>query len=467
MVDQNLKTTTLDDFVKDLIAQNTTERPGTSYRASSLPQSPLPQSRPPQSIDSLLPKVAPSQPISSYPFLKTPSSNPPLPQFTPLAPVRQEPPKSGGLVLPNLPSSGKKPSSLEDSEIKEYQSTLRTMADDLKRIKSGQELSSVEIQKRIIPVKPSSNPTQSQGKDIEQMAAKVPSSFGIGELGSAVEKIEITRKEAPARPLPEFKPYQTETPPLSQEPKTKIVEKIVVVEKRAEKPVLAFKTNSASFNYKKILFYVGIAVGGLAAVYVYFTYFDQTELEPTPATSPTPVKTSATPRPTATPKKSISEIFTNTSAISIELSATGNPSDLLYGSINSMTITKKEFKKLNILETESGRQHTIISLLDRFLITYPSKLKELLKTDNSLILLYGQEELSDQDGRRLVIVAETTAISGLEVLLSSWEPSLIENISTLFGLDQTQVSSTTFLANTYKGVKIRYKNLNLPNKTED
>ncbi len=424
MTDQGFKITTIEDLVKDLI-----------------------KSGPP----SQFPYSSTGEPV----FKSGQESSPISPAQTSLLPQA-----SKDIKLPPLPTPLKSPSlrPLERPKIQEYQSTIRTLADDLMRLKLGKKVEDVEIQKRILSGEPSTETFFS-----EKITNKTIFSQG-GQAGSEPEKTEEPKSNA----------YNQFTP--KNQDRINIPSESPPIEKGGFNGKIAIGSSNKVLdkipNYKAILPVGAVALVAIG-IYAYYTFFNPNKSTPAPSTT---ITASGLPETSKVPQvKDLNGILGNIAGITVTISRIGSPSDALYKALDGQLINKKEIKRIKIVESETSQSYNIISLLDRFFVNYPAKLKESLGNDYA-ILLYGQQETYNSNGqlatvdqafKKLVLISEVKDPPNMAQILSSWEPNMIDGLTNLLRLDIKSVSTPNFLDNTYKGAKIRYRNFQFPDKTID
>ncbi len=419
MAEQGFKISTIDDLVKDLVRQQGTP---------SSPQS--------QPTGGQVFKAGQEPPLQSPPAYKP--QIPATPQPQPQKDTKLTPP------LPTLQGSPASRGPFERPKIQEYQSTIRTLADDLRRLKLGQKVDDVEIQKRILSGNPPIDiPSPAKGK-----SASEQETINVGGSTAAIIKSlkDQIKKDTPPAPPSNGK---TQLP-------------------RINLPIGSFK--NLFMGYKGLL-PVGIIALLAIGVYIYFNFFNGGTTEPTPA----PSATVTASQPVIPRVKSLNEILGNMEEIVVNIPRTGNPSDVLYSSLTSAVISRGAMKKLRIIETETDQDYNVIAIFDRFFVNYPPTIKETLG-DESTILLYGQTENytaggqiinSEEASKKIIILSEIKDVSRINSVLLSWEPNMIDGLTNLLKLSSQEVSSPTFLDNTYKGVNIRYRNFKFPDKSID
>ena len=140
--DQINKASTIDDLVKELSKNNSSNQPPPNLpgvKVEIKPTITAPQPTPIQSEPS-----KPVQPTPSRP-------QPVIPSIAPKPPISM-PPKPTPPTMPPRPSE---PIGMaKPSPIQEYRSSIRTMGEDITSIKSGQKPSGVDVPRRVAPEAP-------------------------------------------------------------------------------------------------------------------------------------------------------------------------------------------------------------------------------------------------------------------------------------------------------------------------
>lgn len=387
---------------------------------------------------------------------------------------------ASGINLPRLGGgpekteiSGSQLGTVQPPGLKLY---IRTMAADLERLKKGQQPSGLEIK--------------------STMATPPPKTIPLPEVSSPPPKPVQPRPvlprpvapPLPTRPLqppplpviPSAPPIQPASPGKEQEHRH--IERIIS-EKDLLPPFLGapipkrvIKSKEERVEYRLIAKIIGsgMAVGITStivmAVVAYFllSFFVFNREEATTPT-PTPSSTGIIPAPV----NELETIFKDISTVSFKV--TENEAVAVSGLkafIDIQVMTKKEFKRINFINSTDNAliNRNFTGLLDIFSIRYPSELKKVID-EKYIALLYGQEELFGESGqsvpRKLVFVVEVKDIVKTTEIMTGWEPTMANDLRELFNIDPTKEASRTFLNNEHRGVKIRYKNFPLPDKSLD
>ena len=357
-------------------------------------------------------------------------TRPPAPAPAPQPAPAPSMPKSAPVPAPT-------PVTPQASGPKEYKTSIRTMTDDISKLKVGQQPSGVSGQKSINPTLPT---------------APVPPPAPTSRPTLQAPQLELGKVEK-SRPLPGMP-----TPPTpSAGPKSVVAPQINIPSSGPK--------NSSTGRFLAI-----ILVGALLAGGAYWLL--GTSEDPEVVVSPTPIPTQS---PTPKPSKSLAELFPGTEEI-IELPASGNVTALLQTRLTGMTLPVSTYKKLAIMNPAKGSiALSTIGLLDRLLISYPLTLASGLGNE-SLILAYGQQEQFDAKGKlsitpsnlkKLVLIIEATDPIATNQALTSWEPTMADALPTLLDYQKAKAASKDFTTNTSLGTIIRYKNFPYADRTID
>lgn len=423
MADTGQKTITIDDLVNELSKKDPTPSGVTSPQASPRPQpnqAPIAPSfqRPPS------PPVAASQPPVVPP---RPISNQPAP--TP------------------APSQVQSQTQNQIQGVKEYQSSIRTMSTDMGNIKSGQQISGVQMPRTVEnrPVnqpqaapKPMSQPAQTQNRG--------PVTITMGEM----QKASTLETQKSAQP--------TQAPPQPQSPSSIVV------------PAAKSRKNSTVF-----------IIGGLVILIVLVAYWfvfmrnqDEPIVQPTANPSPSPTVSQS---PTPTPEVKLDNIFAG-SLKNISLATSGDPVAQFSKDLKAEKLAGGLIERLNLsLKIGSESQNfTPGAALGKFLIAYPASLKSILESEDSSMVVYSQEEQFDKTGKvivdatpvnRLAVIGEVKNVETAKADLGLWEATMPVDLNALFELNYKKGAQFSFQNNLYKGLTIRYANFPYPDKSID
>ena len=352
------------------------------------------------------------------------------------------PPASGsipqGLTPPKpVPPPAPVPNPATPSE---YKSSIRSMADDIAKVKVGQAPSGTELQKMVSPQQTPTQPVAPVPAVQAPTGPEIQARLGNTERAKPFAGAPIPPPRSSTPPAP-TKPVQAMVPPSSGQP-----------------------SSSRAFLYTAIIVLVLLLSGGS----YWFMNRDSVVETPTPSLIVT-----ATATPTPTPP--IGSLITG-GTDTIAIATTGDPITDFLAKINALTVAPGEMRKVVITsELKGSGDFTITDLLDRFLISYPSNIKPLLGTD-ATILVFGQREIFTSKGqldlaapsqKRLIFLTEVIDPITLNAFLTTWEPTMADALSPLLGLNKAKAAGTGFLTNTYGGASIRYRNFPYPDRSID
>ncbi len=413
-------------------------------------------------IDDLVKEL--SRPQGSPPSPASPSTQSSISQPTPMPPPRpMGPPPIASNSVPLPPRPNPAPATpVVPSVPKEYQSSIRTMSDDLSKLKAGQQPQGVNIPRKIdntpVPVKPVVPPVTS---------APAPSKLGpTVSMPSATKSAPMpsTPNQAPKPPVstPIPRPVMPTMPQASKTPEMKSDQK----NQFYVPPAAETKPASSRNLFFIIIAAVIVVFGGL-----YWYFFIQS---PSQVAEETPTPT-ATFVPTATPNPDVlSTIFTIQGG-TIMLPSAGDPAMAFKNGISAQpNITAGTLTAINIASgaSDSAQVLTISGLLNRFVVAYPSSLPASFGQYYKF-LLYGQKESFDNKGRlatgvvpgsRLVMISEVASSS--VGILQGWEPTMSANLSGVMSITPSK-NTGSFISTSYNGVSVRFKNFSYPDHSID
>lgn len=441
----------IDDLVKEL------SRPQSFQPA---PSTSGPTSTP--SANSVLKPMTSPAPVSSTP------STPPRPMTSVPTPTASGPvsvpPKSGSTpVSPANPLAPATPSAP-----KEYQSSIRTMTDDLAKLKAGQQPQGVNVPRKIdntpTPTKPVAPVAPAPTPIKPAPSATMPSA-------TKSAPIPANPNQAPATPAPA--PTSIPRPVMPTMPSaTKNTESKLDQKNQFYVPPAETKTTSSGSGSRNIIF-ISIAVGIVILGGLYWFFMIRgSGTEPIATESPA---VTFTPRPTATPNPDVlSTIFTNRGG-AIVLPSSGDPTTAFSNAISAQpNVTQGTFTVIDIVSGASVSAQTLTAsgLLNRFVASYPATLPAVLG-QNYKFLLYGQKESFDSKGRpvatntsgpRFVMINEIASSSAS--IIQSWEPTMSTGLSGIMAITPAK-NKGAFLETSYKGAVVRFKNFPYPDRSID
>jgi hypothetical protein len=133
------------------------------------------------------------------------------------------------------------------------------------------------------------------------------------------------------------------------------------------------------------------------------------------------------------------------------------------------TLVQKEFERIRFLPIQPSETLTFIELFDKLAIKYPAELKNWVK-NNNIVFLYGQMENFNSLGnsnKRIVFIVEVKDATKVTEVMKNWEATMSDDLKNFFDVDPSKGASAPFLDNERLTVKIRYKNFPLPDRTID
>ena len=436
MADDQNKTSTIDDLVKELSKNNNSNQPPPNLPGvvvdtkDTKPPVPPPPSAPISGGGPLRPEPPrPLQPTS-------PSSSAPISGGGPSRPQPPSPPLSQPVKPPvsPMPVSGPKP-----SPVQEYKSSIRTMGEDIASIKSGQKPSGVDIPRKVTPEAP--KPVM-PGVSKSEAPPSGPISFvGLGK----------TEKTGPLPFLtPEKPPGPFKAPEIQ--------------------PPITVPGEKKSINTTLYLFIAGVlVVGGFL-----YWFLVLRVVEPEVGLSPTPTPTQTV---TSTPlAKSLGDIFEGAS-VNFEATLSDDLGQAFKTFIGTLSVVRNEFLKINLVEDVDGTLAPLsfLDMLDMDLTIYPTSLNDNIV--DSIVTVYGQSEMFDKNGsvnlntqnlKKTAFVARIKDVAAVELMIKDWELTIAEDLADYLLIeDISKEESVNFLDNTYRSALIRYKNFPFPDVTVD
>jgi len=417
--DQGSKTSSIDELVKELTKKTP---PPVPFSPSGLPkfQGPTP---PPVFSKPTSPSIG----DGFGPKTPVPQSDIPKPRFSP----------------PQSPS----PQTSSPQSSKDYQSSIRTMQDDMASLKQGQKPAGIDVPRKIQQPVPSPAPLAPKPLISEQPHQfKMPSA----SMGQAQKTGPLPQsKEEKLRSIPP-------APPIRQE-KTQIYA-----------PPSSPTGEMSGVRNRLFMLIAGAVV--LAGVFYWFLVLKMpvNDLEETP-----------TPTPTATPIVDLNSIFSGSLITEVTLGP-GSSVDTFNQEISADLAVEGEFRRLHT-KRESTTESilptalTLLDVLNNFGVSYPEGFGTGIAISglDSAVFSYGQKEIFNKDGslnldsplsRRLILIAEIQDVSSFSQVMRTWEPDLLAEFEDIFGFKR---SAGDFLDTTYRGTSIRYNNFPYPDLSID
>lgn len=395
---QGPKIASIDELVNELTKKNSSPPTPPPFGGSPVvprpippvsvpvPEIPKPKFTPPP-LPSAMPRPAPAP--SPVP------TTPPLKPSTPSVPAPSTPPTVG--------------------PAKEYQSSIRTMKEDISTLKQGQKPTGVDVPRIIQPPAPPSAPSVPKPSIPGQPQQFKMPSVNLGQAEKTGPLPQTKEPTPPAgRPAPAPQKSQIYTPPLS--------------------------TGGISGSRNRLF---GIVAGAVVLFGVLYWFLVLRVPEPEI------VLETPTPTPVATPVQTLNSIFADVTEIE-----------------PLAQITAGEFRKNSQLFNTPGLKAKLLELIEGVGAKYPVEMEGILGND-AVALWYGQKEFFDNKGQlktgvssqaRLVIINEVSNTSSAPQVISSWESSMQEDLRLLITLNDSNGLGIDFMDNFYNGVGIRYKN---------
>ena len=396
--------------------------------------------------------------------------------------------QSGGVALPDLskgkplaPRVDQSGRALPSARPSELRLSIRTMKDDIARLRQGQRPSG-EVKRSIAPV---------IGKKdiflprIKQELLTQPSPLPPPTIPSQLPPLPrfLPPSLPPSRSTP-LPPMPDQLPPIPSVPRkpAHIHEEIRILDKDNLPAFLGApipKKKDPGPEHEKIEYgviakiigsgmttgIVGTMIVAIAAYGLIYYFFLREEPMVVATPSPTPIETTPT-----TEANELEIIFRSVPATAFSLPAdTSQAVPELRSFIDRETLDQAELRRINFMITAEEPKLTFTQLLNKLALSYPTDLTNWIK-DTNMAILYGQEGTSDGQGgadKRIVFIVEINSVPKVTEIMMSWEGSIAEDLKNLFDIDPSQQATATFLDNEREGAKIRYKNFPFPSKSVD
>lgn len=432
--DQGNKTTSIDNLINELTKQKSPQSaaspinpPAISMSNPPPSQKPIPPPAPSMSVPN--PVLPPNLPIAQ-PAIPKPVI-PPMP--TPIPKPVMPPPFVSKPTPPAVPPI--KPPVSPSSPVKEYQSSIRTMSEDLSSLKTGQKPSGVSVPRTVEQQKPPVAPPALSKPPVSPMMP-----------GTQVKLGELQK-----------------TGPMAQQ-------KVPVpapMPKKEEPPQIIIPEGGKKMIGGNLL-YIGITVIVVLAGAAYWFFVIRNPAIPEAVFTPTP---SASSTPVATLNQLLSEAL----SVDIDLSESVNPLTDFNEAVKAQTISGGTSNKLNIKINAGGAEPALTNIFDKFLISYPAQLKTILGGETA-ILLYGQKEVFTAKGlpdtnainvKKLIFMTEINDFAMAASISKEWELTMADGLKGIFELDVKKAASKTFLSSLYRETDVKYINFAYPDKTID
>ena len=436
--DQKPKTMDINDLVRELSKSSTspaapTPTPAPQAPRPTFPTSPSinsgPSAKPPISPPMTNPAPAPFMPKPAVPTTPTP---PPVTPFQPKPPEMSRPqfnvppkpfsqPKPAS--TPSSPSSSGSPAAPSTTPgVKEYQSSIRTMDEDISKIKQGQKPTGVDVPRKVEQVVPGPQPLPPKpapptGGPSQQF--KVPS-INLGEAqktGPLAQSKNIPRP--PSAPKAELKPQ-------------------IYVPQEGQK------------GGNRNMLFVGIGIVAIVAGFAYWFFVLRQSAPEIVIESPTPTPT-AIPTPTPLPleKLGISEKVSipSTSVFLSSLTTEMNARQPSLGQIRLYGIVDENQQKYSFKEFLTKLSIDTATLNDS---------GGLLDTKEWVLGSYGQigRGQGGNFARPFIVITQKDSASATS-LMNTWESRIINDLSKLFNLGKLS-PQLSFTSDAYSGVSFRF-----------
>lgn len=427
----------------------------------------------------------------SQPKLAVPPLIPPKPAVVP-PPIPSSKQPEGSISLPQLNRQGPQGPTLKSaneiiSRPFDRRLTIRTMRDDLARLKQGLTPLGLEAGTKKTNVsisakqEPPLGPTKIVTPFVEALSKTITPSVSNRPITPSEKSLPLKTQTPFLGPKQVVPPVNL--PPLPTDRPTHFHEEIKILDKDnlpaflgapIPKKKAPRRPEEEKIEYGVIAKIIGsgmttgVVSTMVLAIVIYgliYYFFLREELVIVPTPTPTPVKTSP-----ITEANELEEIFRTTSITTFSIPADSN---LLIPEFQSFLdkeiLAQNEVKRIRFLTTQPSEILTFVTLLDKLSIRYPVELDSWVK-NNNIVLLYGQIEnvnSSSNTDKRVVFIVEVRDVTKVTEIMKNWETTMTDDLKNFFGIDPSRGTSTSFLDNEYRAVKIRYKNFPLPDRTID
>lgn len=329
---------------------------------------------------------------------------------------------------------------------------IRTMKQDLARLRGGLEEKKVEVKKEPIKIKEKEEEVKKAPPPLElptfERKPVIPPAPPAPPKPSAPPP---EPPPAPASPSAPPKPLVTPPPPpeVPKEkpplPKPKILE----VPKKPELPKLPPK-----IPRRRPLLLAGIIVAlGVAAALVYWFLFAAPEPPPPPPPPPPPTITKPIP------------LISVERQIIIKLEEGEKLTSKLEEEIQEEV--PSGFSQLLVYEGESLTPLSLEKVFEELELNVPQTLIDNLDKDYTFFLFAQEELFTEGEAARLAFIAQVKSATSTIQIMSTWEETMTEDISGLYLVTQGESATTEFNDNLYKDIDIRYLNFSLPDISID
>ncbi len=345
------------------------------------------------------------------------------------------------------------------NQLREFKTSIRTMEDDIAKIKVGQQPSGVDINRTVAqsaplpvatPTVPGPSPLPATPNAPASRPPLVSSGFSIPATPSR-PAISTAPSAAPSTGsvLKPSVPGAMPLPKIPMPPTGSVAPNIN-------------NTAGGGFNKLFIAIPVLLLVLGIGA---YFLFFNSPQIA---VETPTPSKT-AEPTPSTTP---LAQMF-GANVAEVPIVSSASPIEDFYAQLAKVDLASTEFKRV----TSAGESGSLglPELFDRFMIAHPVQLNDIFGAER-IAVIYGQKEtFAGQDAtatvdgqKRLVLITEVKDTTNATSILRQWEAtSMTTDLGKLLVLDFSKKKPGEFSDNSYPGATIRYQNFPTPDRSID
>ncbi len=298
-------------------------------------------------------------------------------------------------------------------------------------------------------------------EDLAEIRKKQQSSISPGPSVASREEIPVSKVAAPLNlPISEKveipQPQATSLPQESKIDRTVISEIIQEIEPQQIKADELLKRAKFRRLIRILLITLIIAALFITAGYFVYSKFFSKKSEPTPIVSKTP--------PPITPTKSILNLDSKEN-INLVNNTTEELDNILSALVKEEFLGMKEIIIKSQLP-DSNKKIDLINIFEILNIAYPRELFYIFNSNYYELFIYNAG--GDEGGNLgFVIEIEPNDVLPIRELMGNWENSMIESFKPFYFGRYRSPDSFNFKDATYKGVDIRYINLNTPKLSID
>lgn len=419
--DQNPKSMDINDLVREL------SKSSTSPSAPTPPTAPQAQA-PRPSFPTPKPPMPPTPPMAGSP--SAPLMPKPVIPMTPIPPIQPKP-----MTPPISAPAPANPPSVPG--VKEYQSSIRTMNEDISKLKQGQKPMGVDVPRKIEQVVPVPQPILDPAKPTTpSQQFKVPE-VSLGD----------TKKSAPlAPPKPSFGINVPSAPkaPSSIMPSPKTGGTIPTAPSVPKIYVPQEETKSGNRN----IIFMGIGALVILVGFSYWFFVFRTSVPEVVIESPTPTPTEiSTPTPSPLEKLGIAD--------KVSISSTSVFLSSLITEMNARQPVVGQIKIYDIVD-ENQQKYSFKEFLTKLSID-TSTLNDsgVLDTREWVLGLYGQLGTGQGSSARPFIVLTQNNSTFVNSLMNTWESRITNDLAKLFNLNNPP-SVLAFNSDVYSNINFRF-----------